>query len=573
MGMKGHAIFELTNTKTGEKRVYKDDNMVTNFLEQFCIPTGPLNYNLYAMLASYASQKSSTSSSYATLDIEQPHCFTKGLLLFEDEVDEDADNIWPRAGNKMVGQASVSSYSGANTRAGSFNYNESGEVENGYRYVWDFSTSQANGQISCACLTTPWGAVLGAGNSQLYSDFYSSCKPFMSRYSQYSPSNQVRLVTEGVPLLLDYDKKCSYQLKGICTQRASSPYSASVLAAHSCFIKKEIRIRREMIPFDEYNIFSKPLSSMRAKEYEDLVFPMPQAIIDSCNYDMIFTPDNMSKRNFNLCTSLNAWGKHIYIYFGLMAISTSNKESERCIYPDNDLIIIDIDTENDACTTFRVTNTTGSTLKMYSYYDTWSQASSCSEIPYDVGYYTTAPSSYPSPIFITDKYVIMHMDDGKVYRISRADNTDVKAFTLEGNENTYLNLGEQYNQIQKRLHFIPLGKNVEQFNKNKVIGSIYKDSKVFLFDFDEATYSLVNANTSDNVLCNPEITKILGTDLFVFCESHYNLPVIYGATYPTMLTTINNLEAPITKTSADTMKVTYIITQADSQGEQNGEGT
>ena len=219
MGMKGHAIIELTNTETGEKRTYEDDNMVTNFLEQFCIPTGPLNYNLYAMLASYADQKDLTSKSGAALSIEQPHCFTKGLLLFENEIDEDADNIWPRKGNKMIGQASNYSYSGSNARAGSYNSTESGPVENGYRYVWDFTTSQANGQISCACLTTPWGAIVGAGHDAFYSDYCTDINQFSSTRSQRSYSSQILLTTEGKPILIDYDKKCSYQLKGLYSNK------------------------------------------------------------------------------------------------------------------------------------------------------------------------------------------------------------------------------------------------------------------------------------------------------------------------------------------------------------------
>lgn len=554
--MKGHTIIELTNTETGEKRTYEDDNMVTNFLEQFCIPTGPLNYNLYAMLASYASQKDSSTPSNAALNIEQPHCFTKGLLLFENEIDEDAGNIWPRKGNKMIGQAGDISYSGSNTRAGSYNSIESGPVENGYRYVWDFTTSQANGQISCACLTTPWGGVLGAGNDNFYSDYYTNVNPFVSNYSQRNAYHQILLTTEGKPLLIDYDKKCSYQLKGICAKK-DRPIGQDVLAQHSCFLKKEIRLRREKIPFDEFSIFGKALKVGPAVDFEDLVFPMPQEIIDSCDYDTIFTSANLAVSNFNMNMSVNSWGKHIYIYFALANITVSNRNSERQINTGDDLIIIDIDTEAETCNTFTVRNTTGSYITTYSRNDRWVDYRTITGLEDDPGYYTTYVYNN-QPIFVTDKYVIMHTEDGKIYRISRIDNTDVKAFALEGDEENAYNFGVQYRNSDNRMYFLPLGKNVEQFNKNKVIGYRRNNDETFMFDFENATISRVL--TKDGSY-NDDVTaiKILGTDLFALCDS-YEVCSLYGGTFPTFLATINNLDTPVLKTTADTMKVTYIIT-------------
>lgn len=560
MGMKGHTIIELTNTETGEKRTYEDDNMVTNFLEQFCIPTGPLNYNLYAMLASYASQRDSSSKSEAALYKEQPHCFTQGLLLFEDEIDEDADNIWPRKGNKMIGQAAGISYSGSNTRAGSYNSIESGPIENGYRYVWDFTTSQANGQISCACLTTPWGSILGTGNDDFCSDYLAPANPFSSISSQRTPGSQILLTTEGKPLLIDYDKKCSYQLKGICTAKNIAA-SQDALEKHSCFLKKEIRIRREKIPFDEFSIFGKALKVAPAVDFEDLVFPMPQEIIDSCSYDTIFTKANLSLNNFNLNMSANSWGKHIYIYFAFANITSDNKNVSRTINAGDDLIIIDIDTEAETCNTFTVRNTTGSYIKTYAYYDTWSDFRTIAGLEDDPGYYTTY-NIVNSPIFVTDKYVIMHTEDGKIYRISRVDNTDVKAFTSErDNDEVPVYFSPQFNNSSFRMYFLPLGKNVEQFNKNKVIG--YRNSnETFIFDFENATVSWLLTRDTTFINSSRTAIKILGTDLFALC-SNDEACRLYGSTFPNFLTTINNLDTPVLKTTADTMKVTYIITNGD----------
>ena len=54
---------------------------------------------------------------------------------------------------EVVAQAGRSAYTGTNTKRGSFNSNESGEITGGFRNVFDWSTSQGNGTIASVCLT------------------------------------------------------------------------------------------------------------------------------------------------------------------------------------------------------------------------------------------------------------------------------------------------------------------------------------------------------------------------------------------------------------------------------------
>ena len=59
-------------------------------------------------------------------------------------------------------------------RRGSFNEIESGKITDsegkviGFRYVWDFTTSQSNGQIACACLTSANGGKGYLNGSDVY---------------------------------------------------------------------------------------------------------------------------------------------------------------------------------------------------------------------------------------------------------------------------------------------------------------------------------------------------------------------------------------------------------------------
>lgn len=557
MGMKGHAIFELTNTETGEKRTYEDDNMVTNFLEQFCIPTGQLNYSLQLLLTSgQVDSRFGIGESMLNL-------FTKGLLLFEDEVDEDADNIWPRNGNKVIGQAATGSYSGANTKIGSYNNTESGPVENGYRHVWDFSTAQANGQISCACLSTPSGGALGNGNAKEYSDYTGTPTKFLGSRG-YNHSNYSGEIMHTAPILVDYENDCAYTLMGECVQ--GEAFSERFVQNQSILYKKEIRIRREKFYMKELSIFDTQTLQPAKNYFEDLVFPMPQEVIDSCAYDSVYTLSNC--RNASLVTEvwMNSWGKHIYLHFTTTNITPSNAmDYIRYVNTGDDLVIVDIDVEAETCTAFKVKNTTGSTITYKKSANRSHYRTNPSFTVVDASYSRTGVN-YPAPIFVTDRYVIIHADNGKLYRVSRADNTNVKEFCYEDNPETYFNLGDTFYSSNCDFNFIPLGKNIEQFNKNRVVSYRRKDDKMFMFDFENVTYGILSKSVTGSDFFDAK--NMLGTDLICFSSSYSDSNnntwrQVFGGAFPTMLTTINNLDTPVLKTSADTMKVTYIITNGD----------
>lgn len=147
--LKGETIIELTDVRTGEVEVHKDSNMVTNALDivlntlsavwlvdRFVACTKDKNYPLYDHLLG-------------------------GVVLFPEALEENANNIWCPYTVDATGFASNKANSGDDRRRGSLNPNESMPVLDsfgkavGYKYVWDFATSQANGVIASVCLTHP----------------------------------------------------------------------------------------------------------------------------------------------------------------------------------------------------------------------------------------------------------------------------------------------------------------------------------------------------------------------------------------------------------------------------------
>lgn len=151
VALKGKTTFELTDVNTGEVEVIEDTNMITNALQEMLTTYGYFGCDVLGAIGS--------SPLWVNL--------LGGLLLFDTKLDENVDNIIMPAGVKMIGNGSYDiSNSGSVNELGSYNTSESGLQSDGsVKFVYDFSTSQANGSIACACLTSKIGGYIGMGNS------------------------------------------------------------------------------------------------------------------------------------------------------------------------------------------------------------------------------------------------------------------------------------------------------------------------------------------------------------------------------------------------------------------------
>ena len=151
MKIKGHSIIELTD-KTGKVERFEDDNMVTNALQLYLNDLGMYNISPIHMDAVRQSLIPSLLG---------------GLLIFDDNITENAANVICPSGVKMIGNGAYGVTSNDDvTEMGSYNSAESGWMSDGqYKQVWDFTTTQANGNINCLCLTSANHGYIGEGNS------------------------------------------------------------------------------------------------------------------------------------------------------------------------------------------------------------------------------------------------------------------------------------------------------------------------------------------------------------------------------------------------------------------------
>ena len=153
MRIKGHTEIQLTNVNTGEVKTYHDDNMMTNGLAEFMKNHG--------MLCGTPFTDAVKNDLINTL--------LGGILLFDTALTENASNTRLTDGVKMTANAAQGvTHTGDPSELGSYDANESGwqnAAHTVYRHVFTWTTSQGNGRIASACLTSKPHGYVGEGNS------------------------------------------------------------------------------------------------------------------------------------------------------------------------------------------------------------------------------------------------------------------------------------------------------------------------------------------------------------------------------------------------------------------------
>lgn len=139
--MKGKAQLILTDPDSGRviKRV-EENNMVTNAIQRI------FNVPQQAVLRGNSGEiYNGFMPIYKSL--------ISGLVMLGNNVDENPDKFMIPENSIFVGTAG-SEYTGTLSTRGTLNLSQSGEIENGYRFVWDFAPEKAVGTIRCIGLTS-----------------------------------------------------------------------------------------------------------------------------------------------------------------------------------------------------------------------------------------------------------------------------------------------------------------------------------------------------------------------------------------------------------------------------------
>ncbi len=144
--VKGIATIQLIDTDGNVVTEQVEENLFNNGLEYLLTPQYNLQNSVYNNLSTPITS------------------LMAGVLLWDEEIDEDPDIYTPVAGVSTIGYGGGSTNL-ADTKQGYHNDNESGEITNGYRHVWDFATDKANGTIKGLSLTTIGNGTYGLENA------------------------------------------------------------------------------------------------------------------------------------------------------------------------------------------------------------------------------------------------------------------------------------------------------------------------------------------------------------------------------------------------------------------------
>lgn len=155
--LKGTMVLELTDVNTSEVETVTEENMITNAVNNI-LGTNPMGI-FYAATGEY-------DEAVLWNGTLLPVCpnMIGGILLFSNTLEEDADNIYQYSANMPVAYASNDVNSTENLARGSMNLTESKALDNGYKFVWEFTPSQGNGTIAAVALTSALGGENGFGS-------------------------------------------------------------------------------------------------------------------------------------------------------------------------------------------------------------------------------------------------------------------------------------------------------------------------------------------------------------------------------------------------------------------------
>lgn len=261
MGIKGKTTFELTDVNTGEVEVIEDTNMITNGLQDFLATYGYFGCDVLS------NDKMGAGSLWVNA--------LGGLFLFDSRLDENVENTFMPAGVKMVGNGSKDmSNSGSVTELGSYNTSESGLQSDGsVKFVYDFSTQQANGNIACACLTSKIGGYIGMGNSneqRIFNKDYSFTTFISNDYHKRTSNIDGSNSDEQHVLYASYNDNAIY---------LSNPYNIKYNASHAeqhWSTTKKIQILKVKAGFTSIGIKERLLLNQVSETYD---IDIPQDIL------------------------------------------------------------------------------------------------------------------------------------------------------------------------------------------------------------------------------------------------------------------------------------------------------
>lgn len=517
--LKGVTKIELKDINTGEVIVHEESNFITNAFSELCQPLFRLSDPFQSISAIHKAQLS-------------PEDFVGGLLLFNKALAESPSTLFAPYDARMVGHASDITYSGSDLSMGSFNENQSEFGQAVKKFVWDFTSEQGNGSIASVCLTSRIGAFMGYGTDYPIEETSTMLKN-VGAFNKSSVKLSYPSDGRGgrTPVYINFRE--GYVLSLATSQIAT----AKVLRFYKLYIWGDKADLFSMLPYNNAVNSSNSMNEGRGKVNSFIGELYTKAEI----VDVDITSALGSSGN---SIGYGQDGKYLY----LTALDSTHGTNQASGWaPETSKTFIKVNLETLTFETFSMRNTTGKYLMVIT----------------SSPFYGYSFGVTNGEMFFSEWVSSYGAEQSQVYSINIEDNTRVREIKYA--DGTPVKVG----QSQYKSDVSPFMASFQ----GRIIAS--KGYSIF---------SSVTGSSNSNSICistNDFIGQKLGVYPITFSQmtsSGKYVPtdnsLYFGIAqnneidmnvcpYPNMLMTINNLGVPVTKTSAQTMRITYTLSKAD----------
>ena len=482
----------------GSKEIIKHDNMITNAVNDL------LKSQRGELATIMKHMKNGESYAQALFG---------GILLFGETLDTDANKYFLPTTN-IVGYASQDAYGGLDVARGSVNSSESGLQEDGsYKFVWDFATSQANGKISAIALCPNVMGQIGASDSIVNSeskDFREVngvVAPFETNGRMLNSSGS----TEGIEnynffvmAVIGDIAYCIDKSNVYCYDERSNRY----------FKNNGNILKLYRFKLGSYNISINNYCGMAT--YLDVIdVQLPSDFIDAL-YN--------STSEYQLAFWFNSKDKKLIVF-------PCYKKNDIEVNGTTKYIEIEL-ANNNTVNTYTFTNNTGGKIL-------------------HGGYNLDNYYGQSYTMFICNDYIVNFSivgNENKMYVTKKSDNTLVKEVKYSDSK------GFGFSSTST-LYFCPVfcRDNILVFSYMIDNGNYY----YYILDMETGIIKKTNARLLSNFSnCMVDIGE---DSVFAMTYTYMNYRLMMN---PFVLTTKNNLDSPVTKTSSQTMKITYTLKES-----------
>ena len=504
--MTGKSIIELTNVNTGETRKYEDKNMITNAVQE----------RLTAWLAYFPRAAIQTKAFPLYSEM------FGGILLYSDPLEENPNNydLPDPSVSRLVGHAGKYVTTGDNKMRGSRNTTESGFINDGkaYKYVYDFATDEANGQISALSLTheimgyygnyISWKNLCNQKDAVFPTTLYEQSNAYYngSYYGLYNTTN--------------YDIKFGFDLMD-CEKIKNGNKISYILTYVNMINSTTIRIDKYEVYISDIRLNNRLLYDKKLISREDI--PITIEI-----YDNYFSESKWYYINTNV------EDENYYYFVYVKSYNSDYDKVNQTYYPRANIYYIRMDKN-----THEIIQ--GKKIVNYNLSDIYNSNSNGKSYKYIPSFVARNGSLY---------FKIS-------YSSYNGDNKNkVLKFNIDSDEITILETNYKY----KSDYYNTMSKTAN----NTIITNGYlidlNDNLIPSEKFYGGVQSVRNNYDDDDYYYN----AIKFVHDFISLK-YYRNSGHYEHIYPNIcyLGTINNLDTPIIKSNQETMKITYILEEEE----------